>query len=182
MKIYTKTGDKGTTALFGGKRVSKDDTRVEAYGDIDELNAILGVCLADLKHDDLRSLLIQIQNDLFAVGAQLANPSKKKQKEKSRFTGEKIEYLETSIDRYEEELPPMKDFILPGGHTSSARLHFARTLCRRAERQMVHLMRTEEVDPLILVYLNRLSDLLFVLARVTNKRAGLHDTPWVGTD
>lgn len=180
MKIYTKTGDKGTTALFGGIRVSKDDGRVEANGDIDELNAILGVCLSDLHHDDIRDLLIRIQNDLFAAGAKLANPAKRKQKEKSQFTGDKVVYLEKSIDHFEEELNPMKNFILPGGNPSGARLHLSRTLCRRAERRIVRLMKTEKVDPPILVYLNRLSDLLFVLARVVNKREGVNDIPWVG--
>lgn len=179
MKIYTKTGDKGTTSLFDGTRVGKDDPCVDTYGDVDELNAMLGICLSDLNEKDVRELLIEIQHDLFALGAQLANPAHKKQKNKTSFTEEKIKHLEDSIDKFEAELKPVKDFILPGGASSSARLHFARTICRRAERKIVSLMKKEKIDNVLLVYINRLSDLLFVLARVMNKRAGIGDISWI---
>lgn len=178
MKIYTKTGDKGTTSLFDKTRVSKDDPRVGAYGDVDELNAMLGICLSDLNEKDVRELLIEIQRDLFALGAQLANPSHKKQRNKTSFTEEKIRHLEDSIDKFEAELKPVKDFMLPGGNSSSARLHFARTICRRAERKIVSLMKNENVDNVFLVYMNRLSDLLFVLARVMNKRGSVKEVSW----
>lgn len=178
MKIYTKTGDDGTTSLFDGKRVKKDDLRVATYGDVDELNAMLGICISAMNETDLRDLLLAIQRDLFALGAQLANPAGKKQKSKSDFSSDKISLLEKAIDRFEEELAPMKNFILPGGHRSSAHLHFARTICRRAERFLVTLSGKKKLNPTFVIYLNRLSDLLFVLARVVNKRSGVSDIPW----
>lgn len=178
MKIYTKTGDDGTTSLFDGTRVSKTDPRVEAYGHVDETNALLGMALAVLDHreQDIFALVGQIQKDLFALGAQLANPAKRKQKQKADFSADKVTFLEKNIDRLEEELSPMKNFILPTGVTASATLHLARTVCRRAERFVVGLGKP--VDPILVTYLNRLSDFLFVLARVVNMRAGVSDIPW----
>lgn len=178
MKIYTKTGDDGTTALFGGKRVPKDDLRVSAYGEVDELNAALGLVLKSIKDNDNTALLMQIQKDLFAMGACLANPGHKKQKPKAAFSAEKILLLEKAIDACAEELPPVTEFVLPGGSRTASVLDLARTICRRAERSVVSLSRKEEVDPNILVYLNRLSDLLFMLARAENKKAGLPDICW----
>jgi len=178
MKIYTKTGDDGTTSLFDGTRVPKNDLRVSAYGAVDELNAMLGIALSDKMDADLRDLLRAIQRALFALGAQLANPAKKKQKEKADFPGKKVEVLEQAIDRLEGELEPLKTFILPGGSPFSARLHYARTVCRRAEREVVTLSKKETVAPILIVYLNRLSDLLFVIARAANRRANVPDIPW----
>lgn len=178
MKIYTKTGDDGTTSLFDGTRVSKNDLRVSAYGAVDELNAMIGIALTDKMEADLRDLLRAIQRALFALGAQLANPAKKKQKEKADFPEKKVQVLEQAIDRLEGELEPLKTFILPGGSPLSARLHYTRTVCRRAEREVVTLSKKETVAPILIVYLNRLSDLLFVMARAANRRAGISDIPW----
>ena len=178
MSIYTKTGDKGTTALFDGTRVSKDDPRVDTYGNIDELNAMLGLAMAGTGDSEFKRLITQIQRDLFALGAQLANPSHKKQKAKADFPEDKITSLEKAIDKCDAEFGPIKTFMLPGGSPTAARFDFARTICRRAERQVVTLSKTEEIRPEILIYLNRLSDLLFMLARVANKREGIKDIPW----
>lgn len=179
MKIYTKTGDNGTTSLFDGTRVDKDHLRVEAYGDIDELNAMLGVVMAPLKKgEEMRSRLLNIQRDLFALGAQLANPRHKKQKSKSDFGKEKIEEIEKAIDALEEECGPITTFILPGGSFASAFLELARTVCRRAERRMICLNRREALDPVLLIYINRLSDLLFMMARGVNKKLGVLDILW----
>ena len=179
MKIYTKTGDRGETGLFGGPRVSKDAPRIEAYGTVDELNSLLGVTRAQQVPADVDALLQQIQNDLFALGAQLATPDPA-----AHHTGmvgsPQIVALEKAIDRFEERLEPLTQFILPGGTPAAAHLHLARTVCRRAERRVVTLAR-ESNEPIaveIIVYLNRLSDLLFVLARAVNREAGLGDVPW----
>lgn len=180
MKIYTKTGDDGTTSLFDGSRVTKNHLRVEAYGDVDELNAMLGVAVVSLKDEEIKKFVMRIQKDLFALGAQLANPKHKKQKAKSDFSPDKVTVLEKAIDRFEEELSPLTCFILPGGIQASATLHLARTICRRAERKVITLSSKEEVDPLLIVYLNRLSDCLFVLARLANKRANVTDVLWEG--
>ena len=177
-KIYTKTGDDGTTSLFDGTRVSKKDPRVDTYGDVDELNAVLGLVLAILQEGEIKKLLSEIQRDLFALGAVLANPNQKKQKSKSDLTPEKISRLEKAIDHCEAEIDPIKNFILHGGSIASAWLDYARTVCRRAERKVVALSVSEKVNPLIVIYLNQLSDLLFMLARLVNKRLGVRDIPW----
>ena len=183
MKIYTKTGDDGTTGLFGGQRVPKDDARIEAYGSVDELNSIVGLvrALGGLagEHDEL---LGTIQEQLFVVGADLATPTRKDRANISipRVTSKDLECLESSIDKLEATLPGLKHFILPGGSPAGAALHMARTVARRAERQTVRLVRNEpEMDLLVVQYLNRLSDLLFVLARAVNNQAGTSEHPWI---
>jgi cob(I)alamin adenosyltransferase len=180
MKIYTKTGDKGDTGLFGGGRVSKTHPRVEAYGDVDELNATIGMARAIELMPRVDEVLVPIQRDLFALGALLATPDRekmKKQLEKARIDEGRIKELETAIDDGDEELEPLKAFIVPGGTPKAAALHVARTVCRRAERRVIAL-ETEEIPPIVVVYLNRLSDLLFTLARVANKRAGAGEVTW----
>jgi cob(I)alamin adenosyltransferase len=168
VKIYTRTGDKGETGLFDGTRVSKADPRVEAYGAVDETNALLGVAAASTTDAELRGILHDLQRDLFAVGAQLADPKwgVKARKEKTRLTEGRVAELEALIDRAEAELSPLKRFILPGGSQVGAVLHLARTVCRRAERSVLTMGRTESLPPMAVRYLNRLSDLLFVMARV----------------
>jgi cob(I)alamin adenosyltransferase len=181
MKIYTKTGDAGDTGLFGGGRVPKDDVRVEAYGDVDELNAVIGAARAVEMMPRVDEILAPIQRDLFAIGALLATPHPEKHKEqleKARLSDKRIAQLEQAIDDGEEELEPLKAFIMPGGTPKASSLHVARTVCRRAERSIIHLQRTDEVPQIVIVYLNRLSDLLFVLARVANKRAGAGEVTW----
>lgn len=178
MKIYTKTGDDGTTSLFDGTRVPKNDPRVDAYGDIDELNAFLGIVVTSVKDKETRALLLKIQRDLFALGAQMANPTRRKQKAKADFPADKITYLEKAIDVCVDQLPPITEFMLPGGSFPSALLEGARTICRRAERKLVSLSKSENLDSTLLIYLNRLSDLLFMMARIENKKAGTADIPW----
>lgn len=180
MKIYTRTGDQGETGLFDGTRVSKADPRVEAYGAVDETNALLGVAAANATDPELRGILQDLQRDLFAVGAQLADPKwgVKPRKEKTRLTEARVADLEALIDRAEAELPPLKQFILPGGSPVGAILHLARTVCRRAERRVVALAATMAVSPVLLTYVNRLSDLLFVLARLASRRAGTEEIAW----
>jgi cob(I)alamin adenosyltransferase len=180
MKIYTRTGDQGQTGLFGGTRVSKSDGRVAAYGDVDELNACLGVVRAQGElAEDLIGLLEQLQKDLFAIGARLADPAEKiaERVTKVAVTGADVARLEGWIDRLEAELPPLRKFILPGGSRAGALLHLSRTVCRRAERSIVSL-GMEHVDEHLLIYVNRLSDLLFVLARAVNHRGGQPETEW----
>jgi cob(I)alamin adenosyltransferase len=178
VKIYTRTGDTGETSLFDGTRVKKDDPRVDAYGDVDELNAWLGLTRSSLADRDLDDALVQIQRDLFAVGAQLADPGDKlaPRVTKAVVTDADIERLERLIDRHEEELSPLRKFILAGGAPAGAALHVARAVCRRAERRIVSLQ--PPADLIIVRYVNRLSDLLFVLARVVNRRAGVAETEW----
>jgi cob(I)alamin adenosyltransferase len=176
MKIYTKTGDTGETGLWGGLRVAKDALRVHAYGTIDECNAAIGVARASGMDAELDAMLAQIQDQLFVVGADLATPG-----EASgipRVGEAAVTFLETTIDDLEAELAPLKQFIHPGGQLAAAQLHLARTICRRAERWVVSLAREEPLNPHVLTYLNRLSDLLFVLARAANARAGVADVPW----
>ena len=173
MKIYTRTGDTGQTALFGGKRVGKDDARIEAYGTVDELNSFIGLARATWPESPVDAELERIQNDLFDVGAQLAAPGQ------DRFTGadpRRIEELEGAIDRAEKELVPLTNFILPGGSLAAAQLHVARTVCRRAERIVVSL--GAEAPRGTIVYLNRLSDFLFVAARFVNARLETSDVIW----
>lgn len=179
MKIYTKTGDRGETSLLGGVRVPKDHVRVSAYGDVDELNAAIGVVRA-LAGDALARLLLAIQRDLFAIGAQLADPSHQvaARRRKAAVNGAHVRRLERAIDAREARLPPLRAFVLPGGTPTATLLHQARTVCRRAERALVRLAREADVDPRVLVYLNRLSDLLFVLARFENRRAGEAEDRW----
>lgn len=181
MKIYTKTGDRGETGLFGGGRVRKDAPRIEAYGTIDELNALLGVVRSAEMPDQIDHLVRRIQGDLFAVGAELATVDPEKHGTHMIGAAE-IEQLESAIDTLEEALPPLTHFILPDGCPAAAQLHFARTVCRRAERLLVHLMETSEdlFSDDVLVYLNRLGDLLFVLARSVNHSAGVAETKWLG--
>ncbi len=178
MKIYTKTGDTGQTALFDGTRVSKADSRVDAYGDVDELNAWLGFVRAAGLDSDLDLPLIRIQQDLFALGAQLADPADKiaDRVTKAALSDADVVRLEQLIDRLESELPPLRRFILAGGAPAGAALHVARTVCRRAERRIVSL--TPPPDATLVTYINRLSDLLFVMARAVNHRAGAGETEW----
>lgn len=181
MKIYTRTGDEGNTGLFGGQRVSKDSPRVEAYGSVDECNALLGVVRALLNDAELDGRLSQIQSDLLVVGADLATPRVEGKAASSyvpRARPEDVARLEDWIDAAEAQLEPMRTFILPGGSQAAAYLHLARTVCRRAERRVVGLEHLEEITPAVRIYLNRLSDLLFVWARLANQRAGVSDIPW----
>jgi cob(I)alamin adenosyltransferase len=178
MKIYTRTGDRGDTSLFGGQRVSKDALRIEAYGTVDELNSVLGIVRADNAQPDLDRLLARIQDALFVLGADLATPRSADKKDLRRITAADAEILEGEIDAIEARLQPLRSFILPGGSPVAARLHFARTVCRRAERNVVRLSRTEDIGDDVTVYLNRLSDLLFVLARFANHIANVPETPW----
>jgi cob(I)alamin adenosyltransferase len=179
MKIYTKTGDTGETALFDGTRVLKSDARVDGYGEVDELNALLGVVRAAGPGQELDEMLAQIQRDLFALGARLADPRRKiaPRVEKAALGAEDVTRLEEWIDRLEAELPALRRFILAGGCLAGAYLHLARTVCRRAERRMVGL-GPGEVDPILITYINRLSDLLFVMARAANHRAGAPEHEW----
>lgn len=179
MKIYTKTGDGGDTRLFDGTRVRKHDDRVEAYGAVDELNSFIGAAVAFLEDGELTAMLAAIQKDLFSVGAQLADPGFKDQsRAKFKLPAERIAALETAIDTFETELPPLRQFILSGGGQAGALLHVARTVCRRAERLVVSLSEKIEVNPDLIVYLNRLSDFLFVIARVVNHRQGKQEILW----
>jgi cob(I)alamin adenosyltransferase len=178
MKIYTRTGDKGDTALFGGQRVPKDALRVEAYGTIDELNSTLGLALAAECDREIASVLSPIQSRLFDLGADLATPLGTDRSNIHRIDETDASELEGIIDRFEQNLPPIKNFVLPGGTISAAQIHFSRTVCRRAERICVRLSRNEDIGDWIVVYLNRLSDLLFVLARAANHRAGIAEIQW----
>jgi len=180
LKIYTKTGDLGETGLLGGARVAKDHPRVAACGDVDELNAALGVVGAQLGACDTARLLLGVQRDLFAVGAQLADPQRRiaSTRTKAAIPAARVRRLEKAIDTRDAKLPPLEAFVLPGGSTAAALLHLARAVCRRAERSVVSLSHESDVDPRIVVYLNRLSDLLFVLARLENHGAGVADEPW----
>lgn len=178
MKIYTRTGDAGQTSLFDQTRVSKADPRVDAYGEVDELNAWLGFVRACGLDDDLDQALVRIQRDLFALGAHLADPAERlsERVSKAALADEDVVRLEGLIDWLETELPPLRRFILAGGSGPGAALHVARTVCRRTERRMVGL--TPPVDPVLIRYVNRLSDLLFVLARAVNRRANMPETEW----
>ncbi len=179
MKIYTKTGDEGTTGLFAGPRVSKDHARIEAYGTVDELNASIGVARAHTPSPQVDAVLVEIQNDLFAVGAELATVEPKKHG--THWIGaNEIGKLERAIDEFERELPPLTQFILPAGTAVSTSLHLARGICRRAERRVVTLGNEAErtISRDLVIYLNRLGDLLFVLSRAANAAAGLPDEAW----
>jgi cob(I)alamin adenosyltransferase len=181
LKIYTKTGDGGDTGLFGGGRVPKDHPRVEAYGEIDELNAVIGMARSVEMMPRLDEVLAPVQRDLFSLGALLATPDHEKMKqqlEKARISDARIAQLEQAIDDGEAELEPLTAFILPGGTPKAAALHVARTVCRRAERAIIRLQKDTEVPQIVIIYLNRLSDLLFVLAWVANRRAGAGEVTW----
>jgi cob(I)alamin adenosyltransferase len=181
MPIYTKTGDTGETGLFGGGRVRKDHPRTTAYGDVDELSSVLGLVRATTPSESFDGLLEEIQRDLFSIGGQLATPRPEKvakAMEKAVLPPERVAAMERVMDDAERELPPLRAFVLPGGTPKAAALHLARTVCRRAERSAVRLAADDEVSPEILIYLNRLSDLLFMLARLTNHRAGSPDVTW----
>jgi len=179
VKIYTKTGDRGDTRLFDGTKVRKHNDRVEAYGDIDELNSFIGAAASFLKDSALISMLAEVQKDLFSVGAQLADPGFREQtRAKFQIPRERITALEKAIDGFETELPPLRQFIIAGGGSGGALLHMARTVCRRAERRVVSLSEKVEVNPIVIEYLNRLSDFLFVLARVVNHREGKEEILW----
>lgn len=182
MKIYTRRGDAGETDLFGGPRVRKDELRVEAYGAVDELNAALGVAVTASLHPDLRGLGQQVQARLFDLGAQLATPDPRHREKSSMPTvgDAEVAVLEDEVDRLEGELSALRRFILPGGSPAAAAFHVARTVCRRAERRCVALARETALEEGVLAYLNRLSDLLFVMARVENGRSGVPDMEWSG--
>ncbi len=181
MKIYTRTGDAGQTALFGGGRVPKAKSRVAAYGEVDELNAVIGWAASVVGDDVVRERLASIQPDLLAIGAHLATPPAppgRRRPPLPQLPGDRVPVLERWIDESTAELPELRAFILPGGAPGAAALHVARTVCRRAERRVVELAEEAPVEPDILVYLNRLSDLLFVLARLANRREGVADVLW----
>jgi cob(I)alamin adenosyltransferase len=177
MKIYTRTGDAGTTGLWGGARLLKSDVRIAAYGALDELNAFLGSSRAADPPAEIETLLGRLQHDMFDLGAELASPGAPPAGARL-LTAADVEGLERAIDAFEQGLPPLKQFVLPGGCAASAALHVARSVCRRAERDVVALAQTTTVRPVVLEYLNRLGDLLFVLARSANAAAGTPDTPW----
>lgn len=183
LRIYTRTGDAGDTGLFGGGRVPKNHPRVEAYGDVDELNAAIGFARSIEPMLRLDEVLVPIQRDLFAIGALLATPDRDKMRqhlEKARVDDDRIAQLEHAIDDGDAELEPLRSFIVPGGTPKAAALHVARTVCRRAERRVVSLSESgiDEIPGVVVIYLNRLSDLLFTLARVANRRAGAGEVTW----
>ena len=171
-KIYTRTGDKGTTGLGDGARVDKDHPRIEAGGAVDELNSVLGVLLAEELPQDIRTILGDIQHELFDLGGELSVPGR------ARLTESPVTQLENILDKLNAELGPLKEFVLPGGTRAAALCHLARTTCRHAERRVVTLTKTETINPVVVKYLNRLSDLLFVIARTLNRRAGQADVLW----
>lgn len=182
MKIYTKTGDKGETGLIGGRRVSKADPRIVAYGAVDELNSSIGLAISFLQQkkqfSDLVDILVQVQNDLFVVGSDLADPSFPKAGNTPRAGEKMTAELEPVIDRFESELEPITFFILPGGSVEASLLHQARGVARRAETAVVLLSRDQPINPAVIIYLNRLSDMLFVAARLANMRLGVSDVAW----
>ena len=183
MMIYTKTGDKGETSLYGGTRTSKKSPRISAIGEIDELNALIGIIkqkIDSLNLSEVKAMLLNIQNELFVVGADLATPYSTNQSLKIlRIKMSQISTLEEHIDKFENELDPIRNFILPGGSELGSILHQARAVCRRAERSVVYVGEVERINPNVAVYLNRLSDLLFVTARYVNKKLGEEETPWI---
>ncbi len=178
MKIYTKKGDDGTTGLIGGTRVSKADIRIESYGTVDELNSYLGWVRDLTNNKEHKNTLIEIQDRLFTIGSHLASDIEKSKMKLPDLKEEDIRFLENSIDKMNEVLPEMKSFILPGGHPAVSCCHVARCVCRRAERMVVLLAQKETVDKLIIIYLNRLSDFLFVMARLLAKEFKAEETPW----
>jgi cob(I)alamin adenosyltransferase len=181
MKIYTRTGDAGLTGLYGGGRVPKNDERIAAYGTVDELNASLGACRATGLPTDVDDLLGRLQHEMFALGAELASPAGAAPGS-ILLDDADIAYAEAAIDKYEAELQPLKTFVLPGGSAASAALHVARAVCRRGERDLVTLSQSAEIRSELIAYLNRISDLLFVLARYANHTSGIPDVLWVKKD
>lgn len=181
MKIYTRKGDTGNTSLYGGEKISKNSDRIEAYGTVDELNSILGVALANSPAERTIEILKLLQQDLFVLGADLATPPESKPRIE-RIKNKDIEHLEAIIDKLQNNLPALKHFILPGGNRCGANLHLARTVCRRAERAAVacYEVNNKQVSKETIIYLNRLSDLLFVLARYENHQSGFEEMPWKG--
>lgn len=181
MKIYTKTGDEGETSLFGGERVQKDHLRLNAYGTLDELNSFIGLAVTEVKSDKVKDVLIDLQNKLFVVGSDLATPDTEKNKRLNitRTPQNFIEETEKQIDDFEAQLNQLKNFILPGGSKGAALLHICRTISRRAEREIVALKNTVQIGDNILIFINRLSDLFFVLARFENKYSDIPDTKWI---
>jgi cob(I)alamin adenosyltransferase len=186
MKIYTKTGDKGTTGLFGGTRVPKHHLRIESYGTVDELNSYIGLVKDQAIDNDTKTTLIKIQNDLFTLGSMMATPSEKETLKNGEqrlnipeVDTKSVTYLEKEIDKMNEKLPKMTHFILPGGHTTVSYCHIARCVCRRAERLSVSLHQQEAINPIILTYLNRLSDFLFMLARKLSKDLSVQEVKWI---
>jgi cob(I)alamin adenosyltransferase len=179
-KLYTRTGDQGETALFGGDRVPKDHPRVEAYGSVDELNSALGVAVSLIRQRRVAAAIQSIQNEMLNIGSELAGESGPRAEKGRMFIDPegKIAGLERLIDEYDAKLPPLRTFILPSGSQAGALLHLARSVCRRAERAVVSLSRQEDVNPHLIVYLNRLSDLLFILARYVNRAARKPEKPW----
>jgi len=180
MKIYTKGGDKGETGLFGGERVSKDSLRIETYGTVDELNSFIGLALVEIKDYEVKKLLERIQNTLFILGSDLSAPGNVKNKSHNipRISKLNYEEIEKEIDKFDSRLGELKNFILPGGSKSAALMHICRTICRRAERRVVALNNAVNISPDIIIFLNRLSDLFFVLARYENKISGIEDIEW----
>ena len=176
MKIYTKTGDDGNTGLQGNFRIAKSHPRIISYGTVDEANAALGLVLVNSLDEDIAKILTDIQNDLFLVGADLSNPNLNDVK--NRVSLDMVEKIEQSIDKFESELPPLTNFILPGGDIAAAQLHYVRTVVRRAETQVVQLSENDEINSNCIKYLNRLSDLFFVLGRLINKRKNRNDISW----
>ncbi len=178
MKVYTKTGDGGMTSLFGGKRVSKNDLRLETYGTIDELNAVIGLAVVKVESEKSKELLIKIQNDLFVAGSDLAAPNENAKYPIPRIKKEMVEFLEEQIDEIDSQIPQLKNFILPGGTEGASVLNIARTICRRAERKTVALKEIEKINEMVIVYLNRLSDFLFELARFENFITNTPERNW----
>ena len=186
MKVYTKTGDKGTTALFGGQRVPKNHIRIESYGTVDELNSYIGLIRDQEMNPHYKDVLIEIQDRLFTVGAILATPIDKEvlkngklRLDIARISDQDVAYLENEIDQMDSALPPMTHFVLPGGHTTVSYCHIARCVCRRAERLATELSQTEEIDQMVIMYLNRLSDYIFVLARKLSFDLKADEIKWI---
>ncbi|HRN86424.1 MAG TPA: cob(I)yrinic acid a,c-diamide adenosyltransferase [Candidatus Dojkabacteria bacterium] len=184
MKIYTKTGDKGETSLYGGTRVAKDSAIIDAIGNVDELNASIGLAISKIpslkKYAEIQKILLEIQYHLFKVGGDLASPFDINQKLKQvRISEVEVEYLEENIDNIEKKLETLRNFILPGGSEIGAILHLSRSICRRAERSVVYANEENKLNPILIIYLNRLSDLLFVLARFTNKKQNIPEKSWI---
>jgi len=183
MKLYTKTGDRGRTGLRGGKRVPKDSLRIKAIGEVDELNALLGLCWASNKDQKTSKVLHQLQQELFELGTDLSTPLSVQKKIKpviKRISAEQVNQLEQFVDEYTEQVEPLKNFILPGGSQTAGYLHLGRAVCRRAERVVAALAKKEKIGNYVLPYLNRLSDLLFVMARFSNLKAKIHEEKWLG--
>lgn len=179
MKLYTRQGDDGSTRLFGNARVQKDSLRVAAYGDVDELNSVIGLAISSCEYDEIKSVLTSVQNQLFDVGADLSTPADSAAADKvTRINAMHIGELESMIDASSDLLPPLRVFVLPGGTELASRLHIARTVCRRAERACVSLANVEDGISDVVIYLNRLSDLMFALARRANQLANVEDVPW----